>query len=238
VAIASRLSYSGQDFTATTNATTATTTTATGPVVGDVVYWFGVCDAANRVPTPPAGYTVVASNATGPSISVGYFTVTTSGAQTITATKPAGAQSSVFVIGYVLTGSNASPDMVAFNYPGGVSSANLTAPGVIPNGGTTSWSLSVLASGAGGGLVNSGTNITPNPTGSIAATVVNNANATVGRWTLAANGDTGTRVTTSAAASLWGTASIAVSQAGTAQFGQPGPPQILTAAAVNRAAYI
>lgn len=236
MAIASRLSYSGQDFTATTAATTATTTTATGPLVGDVVYWFGICDAANRVPTPPAGYTVVASDPGGPSIAVGYFVVTTAGAQTITATKPAGAQSSVFVIGYVLSGSNARPDVVAFNSAGSSSTA-LVAPGVVPNGGTTSWSLSAFATSSGGGAVNSGTNITPNPTGSIAATVVNNANATVGRWTLSANGDTGTRNTTSAAASLWGTASIAISQAGTAQFTGVGQT-LLTSAAVTRAAYI
>lgn len=234
MAIASRLSYSGQDFTATTAATTATTTTATGPLVGDVVYWFGICDAANRIPTPPAGYTVVASDATGPSISVGYFTVTAAGAQTITATKPAGAQSAVFVIGYVLTGSNARPDVVAFN-SAAAASANLVAPGVTPNGGTTSWSLSALATSSGGGLVNSGTNITPNPTGSISATVVNNANATVARYTLAANGDTGTRNTTSAASNLWSTASIAISQAGTTQFTPVARSRRVTQA-VNRAA--
>src|SRR4051794_320439 len=114
MAIASRLSYSASQYTAGTGAYSVTATTATGPLVGDTIIAGVVCDAAGITPTisggGSGGWTLVGNDTSGPSIAIYVSQVTTAGAQTITGTKPAGTQSSIAVLGYVIGGSNALPD--------------------------------------------------------------------------------------------------------------------------------
>jgi hypothetical protein len=110
----------------------------------------------------------------------------------------------------------------SFN-PSGSSTTAIVAPSLTPTI-STAWSFSIFADRSGGGTVNSGTNITPNPTGSVSPTVVNNSNCTIGRWTLSSGAATGTRNTTSATAAINNAVSITIAPAGT-----PQGPTVVTA---------
>lgn len=231
MAIASVASFNAALFTAGTGGYSTSATAATG-AVGNTIFGFVCCDAAGITPTL-TGFTMLATSTIGPSIAVGVTQVGTAGTQTITGNKPAGVVSALFVCGYMLSGCNTTPDDIEFGQDTS-GTTTVTAPSVTSTS-STSWSLSALVSGTGGGLVNSGTNIVPNPTGSVACAVANTANATAARWTLASAAPTGTRVTTMATAATNSAVSLSIAPSGTAQrTGYQGG--LVVAQAVGRAA--